>query len=123
MPATFGVRQCDFAHIPRRPDLRERLIQTEEVTMDLKLSGAVGLSLHDTVRINQKKIALSQSGIIPVGSSVHDTVPINHKIPLSQSGIFQSLHDTMRINHSKVHALETALTGFDIDVNDRVAGT
>ena len=86
--------------------------------MDLKLSGAVGLSLHDTVRINQKKIALSQSGIIPVGSSVHDTVPINHKIPLSQSGIFQSLHDTMRINHSKVHALETALTGFDIDVND-----
>ena len=86
--------------------------------MDVKLSGAVGLSLHDTVRINQKKIALSQSGIIPVGSSVHDTVPLNRKIPVPQSGTFQSIHDTMRINHSKVHALETALTGFDIDVND-----
>src|SRR5262249_24167508 len=56
----------------------------------------VGLSLNDTVRINHK-IPLSQSGIIPVGSSVHDTMPINH---------------------SKIHALETALTGFDIDIND-----
>ena len=83
--------------------------------MDLKLSSAVGLSLHDTVRINQEKIALSQSGIF---QSVHDTVRINHKVPLSQFPVGSSVHDVMRINHSNVHALETALTGFDIDIND-----
>jgi hypothetical protein len=117
MPATFGVRQCDFAHIPRRPDLRERLIQTEGATMDVKLSGLVSSSLHDVIRTNHK-IPLSKAGIVPVSSSFQDVMRTNHKVPLSQFPVGSSVHDVMRTNHSKVHALETALTGFDIDVND-----
>jgi hypothetical protein len=53
------------------------------------------------------------SVLSPVGLSLYHTVRTNDKIPLSQSGIY-----TVPFNDSVAHALETAVTGFDIDVND-----
>src|SRR5215471_11759617 len=73
-------------------------------------------AVKDLVALNPQPLEVKTAGL-----SLNDTVRINHKIPLSQSGIIpvgSSVHDTMGINHSKIHALETALTGFDIDIND-----